>query len=116
MCLHYISHYFQGLTIIDLEDLLEDIRVYLELEEGKNADYWRDIITVTEDELQKLRKMDAANRGTVKSVLKCNDYQNKQVSRQKYRYLCVAFNPTLCVFKQSPRGPEINGCIRQVAI
>ena len=53
----------QGLTITDLEDLLEDIRVYLELEEGKNADYWRDIITVTEDELQKLRKLDAANKG-----------------------------------------------------
>lgn len=47
----------------DLEDLLEDIRVYLELEQGKNADYWRDIITVTEDELQKLRKLDAASRG-----------------------------------------------------
>lgn len=53
----------QGLTMSDLEDLLEDIRVYLELEQGKNADYWRDIITVTEDELQKLRKLDAASRG-----------------------------------------------------
>lgn len=60
--MHEPYTYLYGLTITDLEDLLEDIRVYLELEEGKNADYWRDIITVTEDELQKLRKLDAANR------------------------------------------------------
>nr|KAG5703674.1 hypothetical protein BaRGS_002548 [Batillaria attramentaria] len=61
--MHEPYTYLYGLTITDLEDLLEDIRVYLELEEGKNADYWRDIITVTEDELQKLRKLDAANKG-----------------------------------------------------
>ncbi|KAK7492570.1 hypothetical protein BaRGS_00016236 [Batillaria attramentaria] len=60
--MHEPYTYLYGLTITDLEDLLEDIRVYLELEEGKNADYWRDIITVTEDELQKLRKLDAANK------------------------------------------------------
>lgn len=60
--MHEPYTYLYGLTMTDLEDLLEDIRVYLELEEGKNADYWRDIITITEDELQKLRKMDAANR------------------------------------------------------
>ncbi|KAK7115328.1 splicing factor Cactin-like [Littorina saxatilis] len=60
--MHEPYTYLYGLTMTDLEDLLEDIRVYLELEEGKNADYWRDIITVTEDELQKLRKLDAANK------------------------------------------------------
>ena len=42
----------------DLEDLLEDIKVYLELEQGKNTEYWRDIVTVTEDELQKLKKLE----------------------------------------------------------
>jgi hypothetical protein len=47
----------QGLTISDLEDLLEDIKVYLELEQGKNTEYWRDIVTVTQDELIKLRKL-----------------------------------------------------------
>ncbi|PVD20121.1 hypothetical protein C0Q70_20615 [Pomacea canaliculata] len=60
--MHEPYTYLYGLTMSDLEDLLEDIRVYLELEQGKNADYWRDIITVTEDELQKLRKLDAASR------------------------------------------------------
>lgn len=49
---------FQGLTISDLEDLLEDIKVYLELEQGKNTEYWRDIVTVTEDELLKLKKLE----------------------------------------------------------
>lgn len=48
-----------------MEDLLEDIKVYLELEEGKNADYWRDIITVTNDELSKLRKLDNTQKGNV---------------------------------------------------
>jgi len=48
----------QGLTVTDLEDLLEDIKVYLELEQGKNTEYWRDIVTVTEDELQKLKKLE----------------------------------------------------------
>ena len=60
---HCISWNVQGLTITDLDDLLEDIRVYLELEEGKNADYWRDIITVTEDEQRKLRKLDTGSSG-----------------------------------------------------
>ncbi|KAH9499235.1 hypothetical protein Btru_004494 [Bulinus truncatus] len=60
--MHEPYTYLYGLTIRDLEDLLEDIKVYLELEEGKNADYWRDIITVTQDELVKLRKLDASNK------------------------------------------------------
>lgn len=60
--MHEPYTYLYGLTIQDLEDLLEDIKVYLELEEGKNADYWRDIITVTQDELAKLRKLDTSSR------------------------------------------------------
>ena len=55
--------YLQGLTITDLEDLLEDIKVYLELEQGKNTEYWRDIVTVTTDELTKLRKMESSSKG-----------------------------------------------------
>jgi len=43
--------------VIDLEDLLEDIKVYLELEKGKNQDYWRDITTVTEDQLSQARRL-----------------------------------------------------------
>lgn len=55
--MHEPYTYLYGLTISDLEDLLEDIKVYLELEQGKNTEYWRDIVTVTEDELLKLKKM-----------------------------------------------------------
>ncbi|XP_015763359.1 PREDICTED: cactin-like [Acropora digitifera] len=47
-----------GLTIDDLEDLLVDIKVYMELEEGKNATFWKDITTVCNDELQELKKED----------------------------------------------------------
>lgn len=49
---------WQGLTIQDLEDLLEDIKVYMQLEQGKNVGYWRDITIIAEEELNKLRKMD----------------------------------------------------------
>lgn len=60
--MHEPYTYLYGLTIQDLEDLLEDIKVYLELEEGKNAHYWRDIITVTGDELDKLRKLELGGK------------------------------------------------------
>lgn len=51
-----------GLTIRDLEDLLEDIKVYLEMEKHTNLEFWRDITTITEDELAKLRKIDPENK------------------------------------------------------
>lgn len=56
--MHEPYTYLYGLTVSDLEDLLEDIKVYLELEQGKNTEYWKDIVTVTQDELVKLRKME----------------------------------------------------------
>ncbi len=59
---HYVFP-LQGLTIQDLEDLLEDIKVYVDMDAGKNADYWRDITVVTEDELEKLKKIDPNTRG-----------------------------------------------------
>jgi hypothetical protein len=52
----------KGLTIRDLEDLLADISVYSNLEKGTNADYWRDISIVTEDELRKLQLLDRNSR------------------------------------------------------
>ena len=33
------------------------------MEQEKNADYWRDITTVTEDELAQLRKIDPNTKG-----------------------------------------------------
>ncbi|KAK3727991.1 hypothetical protein QZH41_015937 [Actinostola sp. cb2023] len=45
-----------GLTQGDLSDLVEDIKVYMELEQGKNTEYWQDITSVCKDELQKLKK------------------------------------------------------------
>lgn len=45
-----------GLSEQDLEDLLEDIKVYVELEEGKNLDFWKDITTIVEDELRTLQQ------------------------------------------------------------
>lgn len=55
--MHEPYTYLNGLQIKDLEDLVEDIKVYKELERGKNLDYWNDITIIVEDELHKLRKL-----------------------------------------------------------
>jgi len=49
--------YLNGLKLKDLEDLVEDIKVYMELEKGKNFDYWNDITVIVEDELHKMRRI-----------------------------------------------------------
>jgi hypothetical protein len=56
------SSYLNGLTIRDLQDLVADIRVYTDLEAQQkmgssghryDAQYWKDITVITEDELAK---------------------------------------------------------------
>ncbi len=54
-------HYLNGLGVRDLEDLLEDIRVYQSLEGDQNADYWKDIRIIADDELSKLKKLDPSS-------------------------------------------------------
>ena len=66
----YYQCWLQGLTLTDLEDLLEDITVYTEMEQGRNADYWRDITIVTEDECEKLRKLDMTSRGQLLALIR----------------------------------------------
>ncbi|XP_065175702.1 splicing factor Cactin-like [Sycon ciliatum] len=56
-----------GLAEQDLEDLLEDIKVYVELEEGKNLDFWKDITTIVEEEIRKLH--DAAKEENQRQVV-----------------------------------------------
>ncbi|KAG8312613.1 hypothetical protein J6590_020533 [Homalodisca vitripennis] len=56
--MHEPYTYLNGLMVKDLEDLIEDIKVYIELEKGKNLDYWNDITVIVEDELHKLRKLE----------------------------------------------------------
>ncbi|KHN88950.1 Cactin [Toxocara canis] len=47
-------NYLKGLTVRDLEDLLEDIKVYRRLDPNRNVSWWLDFRTVTSDELRKL--------------------------------------------------------------
>ncbi|XP_007571242.1 splicing factor Cactin [Poecilia formosa] len=61
--MHEPYTFLNGLTVTDMEDLLEDIKVYMELEQGKNVDFWRDMTTITEDEISKLRKLEASGKG-----------------------------------------------------
>ncbi|GAA49403.1 hypothetical protein CLF_103019 [Clonorchis sinensis] len=58
------TQFLVGLSVEDLEDLLVDIKVvYMQLEKGRNAEYWRDITTVAEDELNKLRRAENDSAG-----------------------------------------------------
>ncbi|XP_041086243.1 cactin-like [Polyodon spathula] len=61
--MHEPYTFLNGLTVYDMDDLLEDIKVYMELEQGKNGDFWRDMTIITEDEISKLRKLEASGRG-----------------------------------------------------
>ncbi|XP_059357193.1 splicing factor Cactin-like isoform X3 [Carassius carassius] len=61
--MHEPYTFLNGLTATDMDDLLEDIKVYMELEQGKNVDFWRDMTTITEDEISKLRKLEASGKG-----------------------------------------------------
>ncbi|KAI7809798.1 putative cactin, partial [Triplophysa rosa] len=61
--MHEPYTFLNGLTATDMEDLLEDIKVYMELEQGKNVDFWRDMTTITEDEISKLRKLETSGKG-----------------------------------------------------
>lgn len=90
MEMHEPYTFLNGLTVADMEDLLEDIQVppgpithtlasprpcfhptplclrlqvYMELEQGKNVDFWRDMTIITEDEISKLRKLEASGKG-----------------------------------------------------
>ncbi|XP_040587568.1 cactin-like [Mesocricetus auratus] len=61
--MHEPYSFLNGLTVADMEDLLEDIRVYTELEQGKNTDFWRDMTIITEAEIAKLLKLEASGKG-----------------------------------------------------
>ncbi|XP_045777802.1 cactin [Maniola jurtina] len=57
--MHEPYTYLNGLHAQDLEDLLEDIKVYKELEQNANQSYWEDVQTIVVDELSKLRRLHA---------------------------------------------------------
>ncbi|CAH0713039.1 unnamed protein product, partial [Brenthis ino] len=54
--MHEPYTYLNGLHAQDLEDLLEDIKVYKELEGAGAGRYWEDVQTIVRDELAKLRR------------------------------------------------------------
>lgn len=83
MQMHEPYTYLNGLGVQDLEDLLEDIKVYIELEKGNNNDYWIDLTVIVCDELQKLKK------------LQCDGEYNAQVvGRREGIHQSVARNVT----------------------
>ncbi|XP_054164325.1 splicing factor Cactin-like [Oppia nitens] len=53
--------YLNGLRINDLDDLVEDIKVYMTLDSDKNIDFWKDLQIIVDDELNKLKKYKLEN-------------------------------------------------------
>lgn len=73
MQMHEPYMLLHGLPMDELEDLLVDIKVYEELEQGKHMDFWNDMVTIVQDELQKLQQNEAMNQrrdGIHQSVVK----------------------------------------------
>lgn len=103
--------FLNGLTVADLEDLLEDMQVYAELEQGKNAAFWRDMTILTKDEISKLQTLDVSGRGPgelregvnasvssdVESVFKGKTYRHLQVIFQGIEGKIHAGGPNLDV-------------------
>ncbi|KAH8400386.1 hypothetical protein KR215_011195 [Drosophila sulfurigaster] len=56
MQMHEPYMLLHGLHMDELEDLLVDIKVYEELEQGRHMDFWNDMVTIVQDELQKQLK------------------------------------------------------------
>ncbi|XP_041984580.1 cactin [Aricia agestis] len=67
--MHEPYTYLNGLQANDLEDLLEDIKVYEELESDTQLQYWEDVRTIARDELAKLRRAAAPQRDTVHAAV-----------------------------------------------
>ncbi|XP_034672300.1 cactin [Drosophila subobscura] len=59
MQMHEPYMLLHGLPMEELEDLLVDIKVYEELEQGKHIDFWNDMVTIVQDELQKQQKLNS---------------------------------------------------------
>ena len=63
---YYITLYiytimYQGLSANDLEDLKEDIVVYMNMDVSAGSDnssYWNDITTIANNEIRKIRSSD----------------------------------------------------------
>ena len=49
------SGLLNGVSVGDLEDLLEDIKVYVRMEEGSNLHFWQDITIVVEEEVRQIK-------------------------------------------------------------
>ncbi|XP_042862870.1 cactin-like isoform X2 [Penaeus japonicus] len=63
--MHEPYTHLTGLTLVDLEDLLEDIRIYMQLEkENLNQTYWTDLTIIVQDELRRLRQRDTIEDAT----------------------------------------------------
>ncbi|XP_054720352.1 splicing factor Cactin-like [Uloborus diversus] len=55
--------YLNGLKIEDLENLLEDIKIYMEMENENKLEFWKDIQIIVEDEISRARDEEKKNVG-----------------------------------------------------
>ena len=81
--MHEPYTYLNGLTVSDLEDLLVDINVYEKIDLDRNKEFWTDIVTIVNDELHKLRKLDAGKSQYEEAA------ERRQVKKHVYKYFFI---------------------------
>ncbi|KAM9112299.1 LOW QUALITY PROTEIN: splicing factor Cactin [Pangshura tecta] len=128
--MHEPYTFLNGLTVSDMEDLLEDIQVYMELEQGKNVDFWRDMTIITEDEIAKLRKLEASGKGPgerregvnasvssdVQSVFKGKTYNQLQVIFQGIEGKIQAGGPNLDIGYWESLLQQLKACMARARL
>lgn len=72
---------FAGLNLEDIEDLYEDIKVYIQIEKDREPEFWEDMQLICEYELEKSRRDDAL--------------RNKYLSAPQRRALEIGINPKI---------------------
>lgn len=60
MEMHKSYTFLQHLAVANMKDLVGDIQVCVELEQGKNVDFWRGMTTIMKYEIAKLLKQEAS--------------------------------------------------------
>lgn len=79
--LHEPYHVFRNISLLDLEDLAEDVRLCIEVEKDVNAEFWQDINMICLDILEKRRDEEDSSAGPVKTAKDSSSYMSTREER-----------------------------------
>lgn len=89
---------FTNLSMIDCEDLLEDIKVYMQLDGEAHLDFWRDMMVICEDELERRRRETTADGAAASAPLERNIHP--QVLADVHQMLSNKSHEELCALRE----------------